>query len=212
MKLYTLGLSPNALRVRAVINELGLDVELVEVNFRNPDEKNATLLPNNPNSKVPVLVDGDFALWESRAINAYLAAGKPEAGLYPAEPKKRAIIDQWTYWHAAHLGPAMQKVNFERFVKPVFGMGQGDEAVAEAGLKETAPLLKVLDDNLAGKEWVAGALSIADFNIASTFIYRGVAGMPLDGAPHVAAWIARVEARPSWQKAVAPVAAFLKAR
>ena len=52
-----------------------------------------------------MLVDGDFVLWESRAINAYLASLKPEAGLYPAEPKARAIIDQWSYWQAVHLGP-----------------------------------------------------------------------------------------------------------
>lgn len=209
MKLYTLGLSPNAVRVRAVINELGLDVDLVEVNFRDQKEKNDTLLPNNPNSKVPVLVDGDFALWESRAINAYLAALKPEAGLYPNDLRKRAIVDQWSYWHANHLGPAMQKVSFERFMKPKFGMGQTDEAAAEAGLKETVQFLKILDGHLAGREWVAGALSIADFNIASTFLYRAVIGISLDATPNVAAWIARMEARPSWQKAAAPVIAFI---
>ena len=209
MKLYSIGLSPNALRVRAVIYELGLDVEMVEVNFRDPKEKNDTLLPNNPNSKVPVLVDGDFALWESRAINAYLAALKPEAGLYPTDLRKRAIVDQWSYWHANHLGPAMQKVSFERLMKPRFGMGQTDEAAVEAGLKETVQFLKILDGHLADREWVAGALSIADFNIASTFLYRAVVGISLDATPNVAAWIDRVGARPSWQKAAAPVIAFI---
>jgi len=211
MKLYTVGLSPNALRVRAVVYELGLDVEMVEVNFRDPKEKNDTLLPNNPNSKVPVLVDGDFALWESRAINAYLAALKPEAGLYPTDLRKRAIVDQWSYWHANHLGPAMQRVSFERFMKPRFGMGETDEAAAEAGLKETVQFLKILDGHLAGKEWVAGALSIADFNIASTFLYRAVVGISLDATPNVAAWIDRVEARRSFRKAAAPVIAFIGA-
>ena len=210
MKLYTLGLSPNALRVRAVINELGLDVELIEVNFRNPEERNAMLLPLNPNNKVPVLVDGDFVLWESRAINAYLAGQKPESGLYPADLRQRAVIDQWSYWHAAHLGPATQRVSFERFVKPRFGMGEPDEASAEAGLKETMHFLKVLDAQLAGREWVAGTLSLADFAIASTFLYRDHVGISLADLPNVAAWLARMEARPSFQAAAAPVKAFIR--
>ncbi|MBN9020569.1 MAG: glutathione S-transferase family protein [Rhizobiales bacterium] len=211
MKLYTLALSPNALRVRAVINELGLDVELVEVNFRNPEERNAMLLPLNPNNKVPVLVDGDFVLWESRAINAYLAGLRPERGLYPADLRQRAVVDQWSYWHATHLGPAMQRVSFERFVKAKFGMGAPDEAAAEAGLKETLHFLAVLDAQLAGKDWVAGALSIADFNIASTFLYRSLVGISLEAAPNVSAWLDRMEARPSFAAAAAPVKAFIAA-
>lgn len=209
MKLYTLGMSPNALRVRAVVYELGLEIDMQEVNFRDPGAKNATLVPLNPNSKVPVLVDGDFVLWESRAINAYLAALHPEKGLYPDDPKRRAIIDQWSYWHAIHLGPAMQRVSMERFIKAKFGMGETDEKVAEAGLRDTDELLKVLDGQLAGREWVADALSIADFALASTFLYRDVAGISLAATPNVAAWIARVEALPSWQKAAAPVTAFI---
>jgi glutathione S-transferase len=210
VKLYTLGLSPNALRVRAVINELGLEVALEEVNFRDTAARNAALLPHNPNNKVPVLVDGDFVLWESRAINAYLAGLKPESGLYPHDLRKRAVVDQWSYWHATHLGPAMQTVNFERFMKARFGMGEPDEAAAAASQKEALRFLKVLDANLADKPWVAGELSIADFGLASTFLYRDVVGLALDETPHVAAWIARVEARPSYQAAAAPVAAFVE--
>ena len=67
----------------------------------------ATLLPYNPNTKVPVLVDGDFVLWESRAIIAYLATGPRR--LYPADPSGAPIVDQWSYWQAIHLGPAMQR-------------------------------------------------------------------------------------------------------
>jgi glutathione S-transferase len=207
MKLYTAGLSPNALRTRAVVFELGLPVELEEVNLRDPAIKVGTLAPWNPNTKVPVLVDGDFSLWESRAINAYLAAGSP---LYPDDRRRRAIIDQWCYWQAIHLGPAMHRVNWERYLKARFtGGGAPDEAVVASGLKESAQFLKVLDDALAGKDWIAGELSIADFTLASSFMYRGVAGLPVADYPSVSAWIARLESRPSWQKAAAPITAFI---
>jgi glutathione S-transferase len=72
---------------------------------------------------------------------------------------------------------------------------------------DAADRLRALRE-LAGKEWIAGKLSIADFAVGSTFMYRKEANIPLSSAPHVAGWIERLEARPSWQKAVAPLQAF----
>jgi len=209
MKLYNASLSPNALRVRAVARELGIELEIVDVDLRKGENKTASYLAMNPNGKVPVLVDDDLVLWESRAINAYLASLRPERGLYPADLKKRAIIDQWSYWQAIHLSPAVQRVVFERFLKPMFGMGDPDEKAIEGSLKEVDQFLPVLDSNLAGREWVAGHLSIADFAMASTFVYRKGARMTLANAPNVAAWIERIEARPSWQAAIAPIRSML---
>ena len=209
MRLYNAGLSPNALRARAVANELGIELELVDVNIGDPKAKVETLRPWNPNTKVPVLVEGDFVLWESRAIIAYLASLKPEAGLYPADPRRRGIVDQWSYWGAAHLGPALQRVSFERFIKGRFGMGAPDEAAIAGPVAEIAQFLGVLDGGLAGKEWLAGELSLADFSIAPTLIYRDVAGIDMGEAPNVARWMERIEARPSWQKATAPVRDFI---
>jgi len=208
MKLYNSNFSPNALRVRAVANELGLALELVEVDLRKGDNKTTDYLKLNPNGKVPVLVDGDFVIWESRAINAYLASLKPEKRLYPADPRTRAIIDQWSYWQAIHLGPAMQRVAFERVMKQKFGMGEPDEGAIAGQLKEVAQFLPILDANLDGKDWVAGDLSLADFAMASTFMFRVPAAISLAGTPNVTAWIDRLEARPSWQAAVAPLLAL----
>jgi glutathione S-transferase len=153
MKLYNSNFSPNALRVRAVAAELGIDLEIIEVDFRKGEHKAASYLELNPNGKVPVLVDGDFVLWESRAINGYLASLKPEHGLYPDDAKRRALIDQWSHWQAIHLGPAMQKVAFERVMKSKFGMGEPDENTIASGLKEIDQFLPILDANLKGKEW-----------------------------------------------------------
>ena len=86
MKLYNANLSPNAMRVRAVANELGIALEVIDVDLRSGGNRTKEFLALNPNGKVPVLVDGDFVLWESRAINAYLATTKPEHGLYPPTP------------------------------------------------------------------------------------------------------------------------------
>jgi glutathione S-transferase len=205
MKLYNANFS----RVRAVALELGIDLEIIEVDLRGGDNRSATFLSINPNAKVPVLDDDDFVIWESRAITSYLASKKPERGLYPDDPKARAGVDQWLYWQTIHLGPAMQKLSFERFLKPKFGMGDPDQAVIDAELKNVDQFLAVLEIGLEGKDWIAGDLSVADFALASTFMYRAQSDIALDDLPNVAGWIERLEARPSWKDAFAPVRALL---
>jgi len=201
MKLYNADLSPNCLRVRAVIHELDLPVELIDIDLRAA--KPPGLLAANPNGKVPVLVDDDgFTLFESRAINTYLSSKRPERDLYPADARRRAIVDQWSYWQALQLGPAMQLVAFQRVFKPKFGMGPTDEAVVKEKLAEVERYLPILDQGLAGKDWLAGRLSLADFAVASTFNFRKAAQISLQAAPNVERWIERVEALSSWQLAL----------
>lgn len=210
MKLYNADRSPNALRVRSVAYELGIEFETVEIDMRAGETKTPEFLALNPNGKVPVLVDGDFVLWESRAIDSYLASLKPERGLYPDDPKARAVVDQWSYWQAIHLGPAMQRVSFERVIKKALGIGEPNEDSITGQLKDTEQYLGVLEGSMGDKEWVAGPLSVADFAVASTFMYRKPAKISLDAYPKVDAWIGRMEARESWQKATAPVAELMK--
>lgn len=208
MRLYNANFSPNALRVRAVAHELGVELEIVEVDIRAGDNRAAEFLARNPNAKVPVLEDGNFVLWESRAICAYLAGIRPEAGPYPDGLKARTLVDQWAWWQAIHLGPAMQKLSFELFLKEKFGMGDPDPTVVEAERKATDQFLAVLETGLDNRDWIAGTLSLADFYLATTFMYRDQAGISLDEFPRIAGWIGRLEARDSWQKAVAPLLAL----
>jgi glutathione S-transferase len=202
MKLYNGNFSPNALRVRAVIYELGIDVDKIEVDFRVGDNRTPEFLKLNSNGKVPVLVDGDVVIWESRAINAYLATKHPARGLYPADPRQRALIDQWSYWQAVHLGPAMQRVAFERVQKPLFGRGPIDEAAIVGELKNVDQFLDVFEQGLSNaREWIVGYLSLADFALATTFVYRVGANISLETRPRVAEWVARMEQLDSWKQA-----------
>jgi glutathione S-transferase len=205
MKLYNANFSPNCLRVRAVIFELDADVEIVDVDVFGGGTQTPEYLAINPNGKVPAFVDGDLHLFESRAINAYLASLDPGRRLYPKDLKKRAIVDQWSYWQAIHLGPSSQKLSFEKVLKERFGRGKPDDNVIAAETKETTKLLGVFDRGLEGRSWIAGDLSIADFALASTFTLRREAGIELDKFANVAQWIDRLESRASWAKAIAPM-------
>lgn len=210
MQLYHANLSPNCLRVRAVASELDIDLELIEVDLRSGKYKTEDFLALNANAKVPVLVDDDFVLWESRAITAYLASQRPECGLYPEDPKARAIVDQWSYWQTLHLGPAMQKIAFERFMKERLGMGKPNEDAITAEIKNAAQFLDVLEKNLTPDDWVAGSLSVADFAVASTFMFREQARISLQHLPRVSSWIERLESRESWKFAVKPLLALMQ--
>lgn len=205
MKLYNANFSPNCLRVRAVIFELDADVEIVEVDVFGGETRQAEYLAINPNGKVPAFVDGDLCLFESRAINAYLASMDPSRRLYPADLRQRAIVDQWSYWQAIHLGPSSQRLTFEKVLKERFGRGKPDKALIAAEAKETDKLLGVFEQGLAGRDWIADELSIADFALASTLTRREQAGISLDAFPNVHAWIDRLESRDSWRKAIAPM-------
>jgi len=189
--------------VRAVASELDAALEVVDIEpFRaGPDRER--LLAINANGKVPVLDDDGFVLWESRAITRYLASLHGNK-LYPIDAKTRATIDQWSFWQAIHLGPAMQALVFENVLKAKFGMGEPDPAVVKSKLAETVRYLAVLEQALEGT-WIAGEISLADFALASTFMLREPAGISLSSTPRVAAWIERVEALESWQIAVKPL-------
>ena len=214
MKLYigNKNYSSWSMRSWVLLTQAGIPFDEVMLRFDafTPDSNfKAALRDVSPTGKVPVLVDGDFVIWESRAINSYLASKKPERGLYPDDPKARATVDQWLYWQTIHLGPAMQKLSFERFLKSKFGMGDPDQSVIDTELKNVDQFLAVLEIGLAGKDWIAGDLSVADFTLATTFMYRAQSDISLDDLPNVAGWIERLEARQSWKDAFAPVLALL---
>ena len=79
MKLYYHPMSPNVRRVRLAAAVLGLELDEQLVDFAKGEHKAPAFLALNPNGALPVLVDGDFALSESRAIMQYLASKKPES-------------------------------------------------------------------------------------------------------------------------------------
>jgi len=206
VKLYDFPFSPNCRKVRAVAYELGIALEHERVDLLAGGQRAPAFLARNPNGRVPVLEDGDLILWESTAIIRYLAAGSP---LAPSAPRAAAEVDRWIAWQLAHLAPAMSKVAFEKIVKRLTGRGAPDAARVAEGTEEFARLTEILDGTLAGREFVAGSLSLADFALAAHYSLAAAAG--LEVAPHrrVESWLARVSARDSMKRALSDAQASL---
>lgn len=206
MKLYDFAFSPNCRKVRAVAYELGIALRHEHVDLLAGAQRAPAFLAKNPNGRVPVLEDGDLVLWESTAILRYLAAGSP---LAPAAPRAAAEVDRWIAWQLAHLAPAMSKVAFENIVKRLTRRGEPDPARIAEGTAEFDQLTGILDAALAGREWVAGPLSLADFALGAHYSIAGAAGLSVARHPRVEAWLARLSARDSMKRALSDAQASL---
>lgn len=99
------------------IRNLGLEVDIEHINLLKGEQLSEEFVKLNSLHQVPVLVDGDFVLSESRAIQAYLVNFyKPGSHFYPNDPRSRAFVDQMLYFDAtvvflALKGALVKKIN-----------------------------------------------------------------------------------------------------
>ncbi len=201
MKLYSNSLSPNARRPRICAAELGIKLDVVELDFAKGDMQKPEYKAVNPMGKIPTLVDDDgYVLWESPAMLVYLANKYPDKGLMAADARGRAEIARWMFWNASHLESGVATVGFEKFVKPQF-MGQpADEARVAAGTADWERFAPVLDAHLAGKDWICGKqLTIADICLGVTIDFAGMVGLDVAKHRNLASWIGRLRERASWK-------------
>ncbi|MBY0239967.1 MAG: glutathione S-transferase family protein [Burkholderiaceae bacterium] len=211
MRLYTHSISSNARRVNMVVAALNLDVEIIEINLASEDDRRR-LGEVNPNSKIPVLEDNGFVLWESCAIMQYLAdktaqqRGEPDP-LYPSDIQVRADINRWMFWACQHFSTSIAVLTWERIWKG-FVTGQPADPREEArGCEELAQYASVLDGHLKGRTWLVGEhVTLADYAVAAPLMYRAKAALPVETYPNLLAWFARIEQLPAWQRSADPKA------
>jgi glutathione S-transferase len=163
------------------LEELGLEFELLLARPR-VETHTRTFEALNPNRKVPVLVDGDVVVWESMAINFYLAERYGE-WLWPHDPGHRAEVLQWSFWVANDVEPYLWR------------MWQEADTEAEAPLRRA---LSMLDAVLEGREWIVGeSFTLADLHLESYIVRARRGGYRLRDHRWLYGWIERCEARPA---------------
>jgi glutathione S-transferase len=156
----------------------------------------------NPNMRMPTLKDGDYVLWESSAIQQYLAGKKPDAGLLPRDERGRLDVTRWQFWDIAHWDPACTVFAFEYVAKPLFrGIKEPDMAAIEKGTELFHRAAEVLNGQLKGKRFVTGdALTLADFSLGSVMNFAEMAHYPIERYGEIKRWYATLRALPAWQK------------
>lgn len=201
MKLYVHPMSSNARRTQMTAIFLGLPIETVFIDLQKGAQRNPEYLALNPNGRVPTLVDGDFVLWESIAIMQYLAAKTPGQTLYPSEPRAKAIVDQWLSWTANHWSPSAAQLNFEHFLKGMFGMGEPNAYAVERAAGLFKDYAKTLDAQLGKSRFVTGeTMTLADIAIAAPLMYAQMAKLPLEGLGNIARWFDEMKATEAWKQ------------
>jgi glutathione S-transferase len=187
--------SGNVQKVIFLLEELGLPYERKDYGRQFENTSTAEYEAMNPMKKVPTLLDGNVAVWQSNTILRYLA-NKTASPLYPADPAQRAKIECWMDWTLAELNPAY-----------LAGFRDAKKAEAERAPDTATNLgneLKLLEGQLAKAEWVAGSqFSLADVALGP-IVKRCVAfPLGLPALPKTKAWIAALQKRPAFQKATA---------
>jgi len=201
MRLYHHPLSLNARRVVMTALQLGSPLDLVLVNLQAQEQLQPQYLKMNPNHRVPVLEDGDFYLWESRAIMQYLADKTPGQTLYPTEVRSRADVNRWLYWCSQHFTPAMSILNWENAIKPMIGRGAADPVEVKRGETLLAEFAAVLDAHLATRQWICGSsLTLADLSIAAALGCAVPAKAAVSQYSDMQKWFAQVQGLEAWKK------------
>jgi glutathione S-transferase len=179
------------------LEECGQKYEVHDISLEKGDNKKPDYLKLNPNGTVPTLVDGDTVVWESMAINLYLAE-KYGKDLMPTRVEERAQVYKWTVWAIATLEPPLVTVFLNRVRLPE---AERDAAAAHAAAEKSGELLKILNHDLEGKKFlVAERYTIADLNVGHCVAWANMLGLDMSAMPNVQKWMGTLVQRPAFQK------------
>lgn len=199
MNFYTVFGSPNTRKVHAVINHLGLDVNICELDFFKGELATPEFLDMNPNGMVPLLEDGSFRLWESNAITQYLAELAGDTDFYPSGIRQRADIHRWQFWETAHYNRAVGTFLFEKLLKKLMDLGAPDEVSLAEADENFHRFAQILDAHLQQRSFLLGdQLTLADFSVASMAEFYDAIDLPYRQYNGIVAWLQRLDTIPAW--------------
>jgi len=201
MELFFSRMSGNSGRAVFALFESGAKWLEHPVDPRAAQNREADYLALNPMGKMPVLRDGSFSLWESNAINWYVAEKYPESNLLPKSAAGRASVQRWLYFQTGHISPACVSVFRATNARmQAFWNLRGDARSEESGRQELERFLPVLESALDGRDWLEGELSLADIAYAPHFLLVAEGGFSFAPYPRIVRWLERLLARPAWQQ------------
>jgi len=188
-----------AFRPLWMLQELGLPHENVPTHFANGDNKKPEYLALNPNGHIPTLVDGDVVLWESIAINLYLAKRYHKSGLWPKSVADEGRVYQWSFWAITEVEEPLLTYLMHSVMLP---KEQRDAAKVRDAQERLAKPLGVLEGALSGRQYLVGnGFGVADLNVASVLSWARMVRLDLSKWPGVDAWLTRCLDRPASKKA-----------
>jgi glutathione S-transferase len=202
LALYDHPVSSNALKVRFLLAELGLEYERREVPIERPRPQ--WYVDVNPLAGIPTLMDGDLVLSESNAILRYLPNRESRDDLYPADAAARARVDMMLDRFSLTIRPAFFQV--ERLALGFtatagFGGEPGDPEAAREKEQEVAPTLRLFDGLVDPSGYWLASFTIADVAAAPVLFRTTKTGMDLEPYPNLRTMRDLLLARPAFASA-----------
>ncbi|MFZ0149638.1 MAG: glutathione S-transferase family protein [Xanthobacteraceae bacterium] len=186
-----------AMRCLWMLEEMGEPYRLIEKSTRTDDLQSAEYIGLNPNARIPTLVDGDFVLWESMAINLYLAQ-KYAGPMHCADPKVLGLATQWSFWAMLEMEALLLDLLQHRAVLPEFAR---DASYAERDELLLRKPLGVLNNALSARDHlVGGQFTVADLNVAGILVWGKMGRLDLSSHSDVSRWLDRCLARPAYSR------------
>ena len=191
-------LRSRAMRCLWMLEEVGEPYQLIEKSTRADDLQSAEYLRLNPNARIPALVDGEVVLWESMAINLYLAQ-KCQGPMHCAGPEVLGLSAQWSFWAVLEIEALLLDLLQHRAVLPEFAR---DASYAERDELLLRKPLGILNDALAGREYLVGnSFTVADLNVASILVWGKIARLDMSIHPEATRWLDGCLARAAYRRA-----------
>ena len=179
------------------IEETGIEYEHIKTNFGEESKANE-YLEINPNGRIPALVDGDLKLFESMAINLYLAKHYA-SDLYPTDPGDEAKANQWSVWAISEIEPLQMQIVIQKFFVP---KDKQDQGTIDQAIKNLVRPLKVLDEALRENDYLLGqSFSVADLNVAGVLLLLKAVKFDFDAFQNASVWLDKCHARPALERA-----------
>jgi glutathione S-transferase len=202
-RLYHFALSPFCRKVRLVLAEKKIEVELIEERYW---ERGADFLRRNPAGKVPVLRLNGKVLSESQAICEYVEETQPEPPLLPRRAEDRYEVRRLVGWFDDKFHREVtSKLLYERVNKKVMGQGYPESANVKAGAKAIKYHLDYMGWILDQRRWLAGdAMSLADFAAAAHLSCLDyISDVDWTRSTTVKDWYAKIKSRPAFRAILA---------
>jgi glutathione S-transferase len=186
-----------AFRVLWAAEEIGVRYENVPYDFNGPEIRSADFLAINPNGTIPAIIDDGAPLFESLAINLYLA--RKHGRLWPDDLRGEALAFQWTLWAATEVEALLGTWFYHAHLLPA---GERKPELADDAAGKLPRKFDALERALGAAQWLAGnGFGIADLNVAAVMFRAPRFG--LDRWPRIADWHSRCYARPAARRAIA---------
>jgi glutathione S-transferase len=193
MQLYEFA-PTRSIRVRWMLQELGVDFESITVNLAAGEHCRPEFLTINPAGKVPVLVDDDLVLSESVAIVLYLAEKYSHKGLLPTDIKQRSQVYRWLLFTATELEQPLWRISRHTALYPEHLRLAAEVSLAR---QDFTDMVAVLEKHMQGYPFIVGdTVTVADFVCAYTLDWANEIRL-LDSCPQLLQYIERMYARPN---------------